>query len=82
MANSSFSPSPPHAKNEKQKNKKATSTMKQQQQQQTTKAVAAVAVRPISGKSKLRKMGALECPPVPHDIVYEEGDNNKVIQPY
>ena len=26
---------------------------------------------------KLRKMGALECP-VPTDIVYEEGDSNKV----
>lgn len=31
-----------------------------------------------SNAGKLRKMGALECP-VPTDIVYEEGDSNKVL---
>ncbi|KAI2806402.1 Ras protein-specific guanine nucleotide-releasing factor [Blomia tropicalis] len=37
--------------------------------------------RTLSNKNvgKLRKMGALECPVVPNDIVFEEGDNNKCI---
>ena len=39
--------------------------------------------RTLSNKNvgKLRKMGALECPVVPNDIVFEEGDNNKVLIP-
>lgn len=67
---------------EKVINESSKSSSQNKKDKTNKKAVASNSLSRTSvskNTGKLRKMGALECL-IPNDIVYEEGDNNKVVQ--